>query len=31
MGADAVLPPQRRFGDALRDVHHIFDFQRRTL
>jgi hypothetical protein len=31
VGADAVLAPKRRFRHALRDLHHIFGFQCRTL
>ena len=30
MGPDAILPPERRFRDALRYLHHVLDFQRRS-
>ena len=31
MGPDAVLPPQRRFRNTLRHLHHVFDLERCAL
>jgi hypothetical protein len=31
MSPDAVFPPQRRFSDALRHLHHVFDLERCAL
>jgi hypothetical protein len=31
MGPDAVFPPERRFGDTLRHLHHVLDLQRCAL